>query len=643
MCGIAAIVDPRGAAPERAAQTIAAALHHRGPDGEGIERFGKTTLIHTRLAIIDLAGGAQPLHSEDGNCSVVVNGEIYNYHELRAQLEAAGHRFATNSDSEVVVHAYEEWGRECVSRLNGMFAFALWDAREETLFAARDPFGVKPLYWLHKDGLTAVASELTGFLDAGLIAPEVDRVALDHYFAWRFTPAPRTIFRGISKLPAAATLTVGSGAPRVESYRSTPGDPLSGDTEQLAGELRERFVEAVGRQMMSDVPYGAFLSGGVDSAAIAAAMKRSVDEPPLTFTIGFPGQDGEHDERAAAAESAAAIGTRHQSTAMEELDFAREVAACVRRCEEPIGSASAPAALQLSRFAAEHVKVVLSGQGADEPFGGYERHQAAAALPLTRLVPGPLARPVIALADALPRNERLKRGARLLRAPAGIDRLLQVFEISDAGLRSRLTRGDGAEAIEERRGLAGDVISDLAPRSDPLEQALYLDTHMFLPDCLLIYGDKTSMASSLEQRVPFLDVELMSFVERIPARKRVRGLKRKALYRQAVSGLVPSAALARRKHPFATPYDEWLRSSLGAEVGRLYSDSEGLGDLIDPVAVHEICDEHRSGRSDHKRVLYCLLEFAQWHRAFIEGGSEELSEVEGNEDPMSKLNPGPGR
>lgn len=624
MCGIAAIVDPRGAAPKGAATTIAAALRHRGPDGEGIERIGVATLIHTRLAIIDLAGGAQPLHSEDGSCSVVVNGEIYNHLDLRRQLEAAGHRFQTNSDSEVVVHAYEEWGRGCVGRLNGMFAFALWDSRRKTLFAARDPFGVKPLYWLHKDGLTAVASELTGFLEAGLIAPEVDPIALDHYFAWRFTPAPRTMLRGIAKLPAASTLTVGSGEPRVETYRSAPGEPLAErGNEELAGELRERFVEAVGRQMMSDVPYGAFLSGGVDSAAIAAAMKRSVDAPPQTFTIGFPGQDGEHDERGAAAASAAEIGTDHHATAMEEMDFAREVAACVRRLEEPIGSASAPAALQLSRFAAEHVKVVLSGQGADEPFGGYERHQAAAALPLTHLAPQPLARPVIALADALPRNERLKRGARLLRAPAGIDRLLQVFEISDAGLRSRLTRGGTPDALEERRALAGELLSDLGSRSDPLEQALYLDTHMFLPDCLLIYGDKTSMASSLEQRVPFLDVELMSFVERIPARKRVRGLKRKALYRRAVEGLVPAAALARRKHPFATPYDEWLRSSLGAEVGRLYAGSEGLAELIDPQAVDEVCAEHRSGRSDHKRVLYCLLEFAQWHRAFIEGGREE--------------------
>lgn len=620
MCGIAAIVDPRAPLPERDAAAIAAALHHRGPDGESVARIGPATLIHTRLAIIDVAGGAQPLRSEDGACSVVVNGEIYNHLDLRQELEAAGHTFATHSDSEVVVHAYEQWGPDCVRRLNGMFAFALWDERRGTLLAARDPFGVKPLYWTESGGRIAVASEVGALLAAGLSGVEIDRIALEHYLAWRFTPAPRTIFAGVQKLPPASLLTVEDGRAQVSSYREAPADPFTdASAEELAGELAVNFEAAVARQMMSDVPYGAFLSGGVDSAAIAASMRRTVDEPPLTFTIGFPGHGDELDERDAAAESAVEIGTRHHATAMEEMDFPGEVAACVRRLEEPIGSASAPAALQLSRFAAEHVKVVLSGQGADEPFGGYERHQAAAALPLTRLVPGPLAGPAMRLAEAVPRNERLKRAARLLGAPAGLDRLLRVFEISEGGLRARLTNGPAAEAEAERRQLATALLADLGGRDDPLEQALYLDTRMFLPDCLLIYGDKTSMAASLEQRVPFLDVELMRFVERIPARMRVRRLKRKALYREAIAELVPAAAMARRKHPFATPYDEWLRSSLGVEVERLYSPGSGLGELIDPKVVATLSDEHRRGRSDHKRLLYCLLEFAYWHLSFVEG------------------------
>ncbi len=620
MCGIAAIVDRRQPPSDGVAAAIVKSLEHRGPDGEAVERIGPATLIHTRLAIIDLAGGAQPLRSEDGACSVVVNGEIYNHLDLRRELEAAGHRFATHSDSEVVVHAYEQWGPECVGRLNGMFAFALWDARRETLFAARDPFGVKPLYWVGEGDRVAVASEIGALRAAGLVSPAIDRIALEHYFCWRFTPAPRTMFEGVSKLPAASLMLSDASGTRVRSYREPPGDPLR-DTkpERLADELAERFTEAVGRQMMSDVPYGAFLSGGLDSAAIAAAMRRTVDDAPRTFTIGFPGGDEDHDERDAAAETARSIGTRHHDTAMQELDFPDEVAACVRRLEEPIGSASAPAALQLSRFAAEHVKVVLSGQGADEPFGGYQRHQAAAVLPLTRMLPSAMARPAVGLADAFPRNERLKRAARLLGAPPGIDRLLQVFEISDAKLRARLTGGPAAEAEEERRELAGALLGDLAPRTDSLEQALYLDTRMFLPDCLLLYGDKTSMAASLEQRVPFLDVEFMRFVERIPARVRMRGPRRKWLYRKAMAELAPQAALDRRKHPFATPYDTWLRSSLGREVERLYMRDSSLAEVIDPGTVAELAAEHRRGRSDHKRLLYCLLEFAYWHSSFVEG------------------------
>jgi asparagine synthase (glutamine-hydrolysing) len=619
MCGIAAILDPEGSTAD-AVPAIIDSLRHRGPDGDAVERIGPATLVHTRLAIIDVEGGRQPLHSEDGACRAIVNGEIYNHLDLRRELESRGHRFATRSDSEVVVHAYEQWGEDFVPRLNGIFAFALWDEPRQRLVAARDPFGVKPLYWVQGRGRVGVASEVGALLAAGLATPAVDPIALEHYLAWRFTPAPRTIFAGVSKLPPASLLTADRSGVSVRSYRSAPGDPFEGaGADELADELIERFTEAVGRQMMSDVPYGAFLSGGVDSAAIAAAMRRTIDEPPLTFTIGFPGHGNELDERAAAQASAQAIGTDHHATAMEELDFPREMAECVRSLEEPIGSASAPAALQLSRFASGFVKVVLSGQGADEPLGGYERHQAASVVGMTEALPPLFARPAVALADALPRNERLKRAARLLGVPPGVDRVLQVFEISDAALRARLTGGPADDAAEERRELARGLLADLGSRRDPLEQALYLDTRMFLPDCLLVYGDKTSMASGLEQRVPFLDVELMRFVERIPARMRVRRLQRKWLYRKALPGLVPPATLARKKHPFATPYDDWLRSSLGTEVERLYGRGSAASEIIDPGAVSELVAEHRRGRADHKRVLYCLLEFGYWHRSFVEG------------------------
>ncbi|HEY1855108.1 MAG TPA: asparagine synthase (glutamine-hydrolyzing) [Solirubrobacterales bacterium] len=618
MCGVAAILDSGDPLPEAAPAAICEALRHRGPDGESIGRYGPATLIHTRLAIIDLAGGDQPLHSEDGRCHLVANGEIYNHLSVRAELEAAGHRFSTHSDCEVIVHAYEEWGADCVTRLNGIFAFALWDEEKQSLFAARDPFGVKPLYWFESGGRIGVASEVGAFLAAGLVSPAVDEVALEHFLTWRFTPSPRTMFEGVSRLPAASTLQAGRDGVRVSSYRAAPGERLSLASEELADELGSRLEAAVSRQMMSDVPYGAFLSGGLDSAAIVQSMRRAGEEPPLTFTIGFPGHGDTLDERSAAAETAALIGTRHQATAMEQLDFRAELDACVRHLQEPTGAASAPAAFQLSRFAARSVKVVLSGQGADEPLGGYERHQAAAALRLLGSVPSALTRPINLLAERLPRNERVKRASRLLGAPPGLDRVLGIFEITDLQTRARLSRGPAAEAAAERRQLASEVLADLGAKADPLSQVLYLDTHMFLPDSLLLYGDKTSMAASLEQRVPFLDLELMRFVERIPARVRMRGLKRKWLYRKALHGRVPEGALQRRKHPFATPYDDWFRSSLGDELESVYSSGSPVAEHIDPVEVKRLCEEHRSGRSDHKRILYCLLEFGYWHRAFIE-------------------------
>src|SRR5919109_5671584 len=359
MCGIGAILDPAGTSGQHAAERMVEALRHRGPDGEALRRIGPVALAHTRLAIIDVAGGDQPLDSEDGRATAIVNGEIYNHRSLRSALERRGHRWATNSDSEVVVHGYEEHGPDFVRHLNGIFAFVIWDDREQRLVAARDAFGVKPLYWWTDGRRVAVASEVGAILDAGLTEARVDRVALDHYLACRFVPAPRTLFEGIRKLPAASTLVVeAEGAPRVEGWREAPGEPLHAGDDELAAQLAERYADAVERHMMSDVPYGAFLSGGVDSAAVVAAMKLRAPEPPTTFTIGFPGHGDVLDERRLAAESARIIGTDHRDTAMRQTDFLIELARCVPRLEEPCGIPSAPALLQLSRFAAKRVKVV---------------------------------------------------------------------------------------------------------------------------------------------------------------------------------------------------------------------------------------------------------------------------------------------
>jgi asparagine synthase (glutamine-hydrolysing) len=620
MCGIGAILDPAGPLASDAAQRMVEALRHRGPDGDAVRRIGPVALAHTRLAIIDVAGGDQPLDSEDGAITLIANGEIYNHLSLRARLEARGHRFATGSDCEAILHAYEERGLDCVRELNGIFAFALWDDRRERLVAARDEFGVKPLYWWSDGRRVAVASEVRALLEAGLVRAEVDLTALDHYLACRFVPAPRTLFAGINKLPAASTLVVEPGsAPRIRTWREAPGEPYHDDLsdETLGGLLAERFSDAVERQMMSDVPYGAFLSGGVDSAAVVAAMAARSGRPPTTFTIGFPGHEGLLDERRPAAETARVIGTDHHETTTKETDFLSELARAIPHLEEPSGIPSAPALGQLSRFAAQHVKVVLAGQGADEPHGGYGRHQAAALLGPLSAVPAALASPAAALARALPRAARARRAAHVIGGRGNAGRLLRLVEITDAPVRAALLGQAGTGAQEERLGLARSVLGDVPARS-LLEQALYLDTRMFLPDGILICNDKMSMAASLELRVPFLDVELMRFVERLPGSARVRPRAGKRLHRMAMERLLPPGVAGRPKHGFSTPYDDWLRASLGQEVERRYAAGSVLSELVSPQGVRTLVDEHRRGRFDHKSVLYCLLELSEWHGAFVE-------------------------
>jgi asparagine synthase (glutamine-hydrolysing) len=619
MCGIGAILDPAGPLDPGVARRMVEALRHRGPDGEAAWRVGPVALAHTRLAIIDVAGGDQPLESEDGSVTLIANAEIYNHRALRGRLEARGHRFATGSDCEAIVHAYEASGPHCVRELNGIFAFALWDDRRKRLVAARDEFGVKPLYWWSDGQRVAIASEIRALLATGLVRPEVDRTALDHYLACRFVPAPRTLFAGINKLPAASMLVVEpGGAPRVSSWRQAPGEPYREMSDDAMAEtLAERFSDAVERQMMSDVPYGAFLSGGVDSAAVVSAMATRSGQAPTTFTIGFPGHGGLLDERRPAAASALLIGTDHHETTMQETGFLTELARAIPNLEEPCGIPSAPPLGQLARFAAEHVKVVLAGQGADEPHGGYGRHQAAALLGPLRAAPAALASPAAAVARALPRAARAQRAAHLIGGQGDAERLLRLVEITDLPVRSALLGRTGTTAEEERLGLARGVLGDVSSRS-LLEQALYLDTRMFLPDGILICNDKMSMASSLELRVPFLDAELMRFVERLPAAARVRPRAGKRLHRLAMERVIPPGISGRPKHGFSTPYDDWLRASLGHEVERRYAPGSPMSELVAPQGVATLVDEHRRGRSDHKSVLYCLLELSEWHAAFIE-------------------------
>lgn len=620
MCGVGAILDPAGSFPEEVDRLMLAALRHRGPDGEGTATLGPVRLVHTRLAIVDPLGGAQPLRSEDGRVVAVVNGEIYNHLPLRKALEERGHRFATGSDCEVLVHGYEEWGTDVFTRLNGIFAAALWDAAAQRLVLVRDPLGVKPLYWWSDGRRLLAASEIKALLAAGVPVGGVDHVALDHFLAWRFVPAPRTLFAGIRKLPAASLLVaVAGGPPRVSSYRRPPAAHFQDlDDQELAEELRNRLLDAVERQMMSDVPYGALLSGGVDSAAIVAAMAQRSSEPPQTFTIGFPGADPTLDERTAARRSAELLGTRHHETGFTAGEMADAVAQAIAHLEEPCGIPSAPVLLELARFARQRVKVVLAGQGADEPHGGYRRHQAAFALRALTALPWPLGPLARGLARQAPRSPALRRLAALAGTRPATAALGRLVEVAGPDLRRRLTGSLPTEAEVERAALVAEVAADVADR-ELVEQALYVDTHLWLPDHLLIANDKMTMAAGLELRVPYLDLELLRFVERIPGRRRVRPRRGKYLHRLAVSGLLPEELVARPKHGFATPYERWLRAELGAEVERRYRPGTAVAELVDGEAVAELVRAHRSGRANYAQTLYCLLELAAWVDCFEHG------------------------
>jgi asparagine synthase (glutamine-hydrolysing) len=345
-------------------------------------------------------------------------------------------------------------------------------------------------------------------------------------------------------------------------------------------------------------------------------MKLRGGRPPTTFTIGFPGHGDTFDERRLAAETARIVGTDHRETVTRETDFLSALALSMPRLEEPCGIPSAAPLMQLSSFAAGDVKVVLAGQGADEPHGGYGRHQAAALLEPLRFVPPRAATPVAALGRALPRAARARRLAHVLGGRGEAERLMRLVEITDAATRTALV-GPGAEAEHERLAAARAVLADV-PQRGLLDQALYLDTHMFLPDGILVCNDKMSMAAGLELRVPYLDIELMRFVERIPARTRMRFRQPKRLHRRALRDLLPPEVTSRPKHGFATPYDDWLRTSLGVEVERRFAPGSPLGGLVDPGATARLVDEHRRGRADHKAILYCLLELSEWHAAFVE-------------------------
>ncbi len=598
-------------------------LIHRGPDDEGQYLNGPIALGMRRLSIIDVAGGHQPICNEDGTAWVVLNGEIYNFKELRGELQAKGHVFTTHTDTEVIVHGYEEWGDDCLKRLNGIFGLAIWDSRRRRVLLARDHFGVKPLYFYRDQQRLVWASEIKALLADATIPREVDREALDLYLTFRFVPSPRTMFAGIEKLAPGHRLIQDDKGCRIERYFEPPAEGQNerrSEAEWIAI-LQEQLEAAVRRQMMSDVPIGALLSGGVDSGVVVAIMSRLTSHPVRTFTVGFAECD-DINELKEARETAALFGAEHREVVLSSVDYRDFLQKAIWHMDEPIATTSALAMYSVCCLAREHVTVVLTGQGADEPFAGYPRHWGERYGQFYRSVPSFLRDHAIApLIESLPRQERLKRAVRSLAIDDTSERFAKVYAVFTDGMKRSLWQpgmlpGAGADRVRETIDYWRKGIED----ADPLVQMTYVDTRLSLSDDLLTYGDKMSMAASIEARVPFLDLEYMKTVEALPPSLRIRGGTHKYIHKKAVAKWLPPEVIQRPKRGFDTPVDQWFRSELSGYVREvLLAADSGCRTYFEPSAIGALIREHTGGRQDNRRQLFALLTFELWHRQFIAG------------------------
>jgi len=622
MCGIAGIVNVTGRPVDeallRAMTTVQA---HRGPDGEGIVCRGAAGLGHRRLAIIDLATGDQPMASDDGAIRIVFNGEIYNFRELRRELESRGARFRTTSDTEVILKAYEAYGPGCVSRLRGMFAFAILDERARRLFLARDRAGIKPLVYAWDGRRLLFASEIKGILEDHGVPRELDREALGDYLTYHYVPAPRTIFKAIRKLPPASTLvqSLDGGEPMVSRYWTLRLDPDHGPTEQEWIErLRAELADAVQSHMVSDVPIGAFLSGGVDSSTVVALMAQASSAPIRTFSIGF--DEADFDELRFARQVAARYGTDHYELVVKPnaLDVLPKLA---WHFDEPFADSSAIPTYYVSKITREHVTVALSGDGGDENFAGYRRYARALALH-ERLDSGParLARPLCRLAAALlPTGAPGQAWTGLL----GAGPLERYFRLVTYQRRESLRRLLSDELADLARSAADPaVFSRLAAEAaapDYVSALQHIDVATYLPDDILAKVDRTSMAVSLESRVPLLDHRLMELVATIPSGLKLREGTGKYLLKRAMANDLPPEILTRKKMGFGVPLGAWFRREL-RDMTRdvLLGPQARQRGIFRASEVEALMAAHETGRRDCSARLWSLICFELWMRQWVD-------------------------
>lgn len=614
MCGIAGIMYRDGRTPsESELKRMTDIIVHRGPNDAGFYTDPGIGLGFRRLSIIDLAEGHQPLCNEDETVWIVFNGEIYNYKALRSMLQEKGHIFRTHSDTEVIVHLYEEYGEACVNHMRGMFGFVIWDRNKRQLFGARDHFGIKPFYY-YRDGERFVfGSEIKSILQAEGISRQVDTESMLNYLTFQYVPEPATMFRGISKLPPAHSVTIkADGNMSIRKYWDPMFEPVQRSFSDYVEEIRAGLTDSVKHHLVSDVERGCFLSSGIDSTAIAAHIKRL--ESLRTFSVGF---DGTNNETVIARETAAALGTEHYEKVITQRDFFDAVPKAIWHQDEPVADPSAIALYHVAQLASEHVTVVLSGEGADELFGGYRIYREPQALRPLSWLPLPLKRLLHGLTKLLPagvtgRNYVL-RGTTPLE-----ERFIGNAKVFSEDMKAELVR----MSAEQLRGYRDpqQIAAAFYSRTrhlDPVSRMQDIDMNLWLPGDILMKADKMTMAHSLELRVPFLDKELFEIARKIPVQYRLAEGTTKYVFRKAMEGIIPDFILNRPKLGFPVPMRDWLKGSQG-QVLLEQIKASGIDSYMKMDAIERMASQHRNGQGDYSRRLWVLYVFALWHATYMQ-------------------------
>ena len=621
MCGICGQYNFGNLAPvqRRDIEAMTKTLIHRGPDDEGYYIAGPLGFGFRRLSIIDLAAGHQPMSDWEESVWVVFNGEIYNFPQLRQELEGYGHVFRTKSDTEVIVHGYKQWGDEVLNRLNGMFGLAIWDVRQRRLVLARDPFGIKLVYYRIDGDRVYFGSEIRAVLAATHDRAEVDPTSLHLFLRYRYTPSPYTLFKGVQKLAPGTMVTFENGSHCLRRwYRSKPAPfaPIKSDGEAKE-ELLALYKKAVQRQLISDVPVGLLLSGGIDSGLLLALMNLYGSSWP-TYTVGY-GSSFADDELADAAETAHTLSSRHTTVTLTRSIFEETLPKIVACLEEPIASSSIVPMYFVCERARQDVKVALIGQGPDELFGGYRRHLGIHYSAWWGSLPRWIRTPISSAITALPRNETLKRGVYSLDIPERMRRYQHVLSILpgkriDELFQDGLVGPHTGDRILE----CWEDLAELMTETDELGGFQFVEVRSTLPDELLMYADKLSMAHGLELRVPYLDKEIVEYVERLSAHFKVRNGSQKWLHRQVCQTYLPREILKRTKRGFAgNVVDNWFRGAMDNKMAEILLDRESrMYQYLRPQAVQKLFKEHSSGRNDNYKILFSLVVFEEWLRSY---------------------------